>query len=715
MAYSARVLLDSIGETGTRLTTMEVTFPRFVLPEFNTHRAFCLDGDTKLYFDLPTRKGSTKRFTMSLREIFEKWHHGAAPRRNNARVKDVAGIEPDRLYTATELAKVAGYAGYTGVDLLTRRVGIPRVETPGQRYRVRGSDFLTWRLSEGLNRQPVRWRLRKMQLRSCNEETGEIYHTNIADVCHSGKKHAYRVTLTNGQQIVSSGEHLFLTENGWERLCDAVDLRLGETGLASWSKPTRVAVNGIPAHRDSDWLRAQRDKGLSARVIADLAGVSLDTIKHAFQRYKIPCTNPKAVWQNGHTSPPWNKGRRYCNILTRGVRTNAKVRRGPESHLWRGGITPERKLIGAWTGSVAFRIHKSNQFRCVLCGSGNGLHAHHLDPVAHNPTRAYDETNLVTVCEKCHRELHGRNLELLLLDYTETGRAVSDFWSLVGFRKLQRPYVPQKKRAMVRHFVDIKSIEYVGARETYDIEVTGPFHNFIADGFVVHNSRNSASSRAVPTAKLIERALTAPAMPAEWGRNKPGMSASDVLSEEEAREAQRLWLEARDAAVAQARKLQDLNVHKQVLNRILEPYLWHTVIVTATEWGNFFELRCSLNAQPEIRAAALLMREALAKSQPTLVREDEWHLPLIQDDERTLDIEQQKKISAARCARVSYLTHEGKRDIEKDLELCERLESDRHLSPFEHVATPVGDTVFHANFRGWVQMRAAIERPRAAE
>ncbi len=258
----------------------------------------------------------------------------------------------------------------------------------------------------------------------------------------------------------------------------------------------------------------------------------------------------------------------------------------------------------------------------------------------------------------------------------------------------------------------LDSISETGTRLT-TMEVTFP--RFVLPEFNTHRvySRNSASSRAVPTAKLIERALTEPAMPAEWGRNKPGMSASDVLSEEEAREAQRLWLEARDAAVAQARKLQDLNVHKQVLNRILEPFLWHTVIVTATEWENFFELRCSPSAQPEICTAALLMRDALANSHPTLVRDDEWHLPLIQDDERALDIEEQKKISAARCARVSYLTHEGKRDIEKDLELCERLESDRHLSPFEHVATPADDAAFHANFRGWIQMRAAIERQHA--
>jgi thymidylate synthase ThyX len=209
---------------------------------------------------------------------------------------------------------------------------------------------------------------------------------------------------------------------------------------------------------------------------------------------------------------------------------------------------------------------------------------------------------------------------------------------------------------------------------------------------------------------MIERALQNPAMPVEWGVNKPGMSASEALTEAQTEEAKAEWLRARDSAVEHVRTLQKFNVHKQVINRILEPFMWHTVIVTATEWENFYSLRCAPNAQPEIRVAAVLMRDAMRASQPRTVGLGEWHLPLVQDDERDLPIEQLKKISAARCARVSYLTHDGKRDIAKDIELCERLLSDRHLSPFEHVATPSDDAEFHANFRGWIQMRASIER-----
>jgi thymidylate synthase ThyX len=222
-------------------------------------------------------------------------------------------------------------------------------------------------------------------------------------------------------------------------------------------------------------------------------------------------------------------------------------------------------------------------------------------------------------------------------------------------------------------------------------------------------SRSSASSRAVPTKKMIERVLENPAMPVEWGVNKAGMSASEILTEEQAELAKEEWLRARDSAVQHVRAIQEFKVHKQVINRILEPFMWHSAIISATEWKNFFSLRLAENAQPEMQVAARVMFDAKAASSPEPMALGAWHLPLVQEDERSLPVDTLKKISAARCARVSYLTHDGKRDIEKDIELCERLLHDRHMSPFEHVATPSEDVGFHANFRGWVQMRKELE------
>jgi thymidylate synthase ThyX len=178
------------------------------------------------------------------------------------------------------------------------------------------------------------------------------------------------------------------------------------------------------------------------------------------------------------------------------------------------------------------------------------------------------------------------------------------------------------------------------------------FPRFVLSEFNTHRvlSRNSASSRAVPTNKMIERVLENPAMPVEWGVNKPGMSASEALTDQQAQEAKAEWLRARDSAVEHVRNLQKFNVHKQVINRLLEPFMWHTVIVTGTEWENFYSLRCAPNAQPEIRVAAELMRDAMNASSPRKIDIGDWHLPLVQDDERDLPLEQLKKVSAARCA-----------------------------------------------------------------
>lgn len=711
--FSARVLTDSMSPAGVRLTTLEVRFPRFVLSEFNTHRMFCLSGDTELYFDLPegAKQNKTKRFTMTMRDLYEKWHHGASPRRNRTPKVTAENLCLSATYSARELAPLLGFAGYTGVDMVTRRANIPRVLIKGQPYRVRGLDIAHWinHRARAVNRQPIRERLAAMNLRSCNEETGEIYHTHVKDVCYSGRKDVFRVVLEDGRTIDSSKDHLFLTRDGWQRLEDAVGLQLSPGGIATWARTAEFAMNGVETYKDPDWLRARRDEGYSAKGIAELAGVTVDKIKFQFRKHKIRVSNLTLVWKRSHTQEPWNKGLRYCNVLTRGKPSKSRVRKGAESHLWRGGITPERNLIGMWTQREAFRTHRSNRFKCVLCGSGHKLHAHHLDPVAHNPALARDPQNLTTLCRECHSELHHRNIELVLLDYVRGGGAYGSFWDHVGGMRLRKPFQPKKKRALLRHFVRLSRIEYIGERETYDIEVDGPFHNFVANGFVVHNSRNSASSRAVPTKKMIERVLENPAIPVEWGVNKPGMSASEAITNDQAKLALEEWLRARDSAVEHVRHLQHFNIHKQVVNRLLEPFMWHTVIVSATEWDNFFELRLAENAQPEIRVAAQHMRRAMDESQPALVGMGEWHLPLLQDDERSLPIETQKMVSAARCARVSYLTHDGKRDIEKDIELFERLRGDRHMSPFEHVATPLAGAGFDANFRGWRQFRKELE------
>lgn len=262
------------------------------------------------------------------------------------------------------------------------------------------------------------------------------------------------------------------------------------------------------------------------------------------------------------------------------------------------------------------------------------------------------------------------------------------------------------------------SISHHGVRLT-TLQLRYP--RFIHAEFMTHRvfSRNASSSRAIPVAKMIEQVHTEPAMPIHWGKNQPGMQAQEELSGREAAIVKATWREAARAAARQARAMADLGAHKQVVNRILEPFQFISVVVTATEWANFFELRNHPDAQPEIHHLAVLMQEAIGKSIPFQRhrnRDDAncWHLPYVQADERhAFDVETLRKLSAARCARVSYLTHDGENpDVFKDLALFERLVGSRplHASPVEHQAYPLpGADQWDKNFRGWRQFRTLVE------
>lgn len=226
-------------------------------------------------------------------------------------------------------------------------------------------------------------------------------------------------------------------------------------------------------------------------------------------------------------------------------------------------------------------------------------------------------------------------------------------------------------------------------------------------------SRNSASSRAIPVAKQLERIERDPFVPKAFPVNRPGMSATEYVTHGNEYENRKMvWLLARDKALAGAGVLLDLGVHKQIANRLLEPFMWHTVIVSSTEWQNFWDLRISEFAQPEIKETAEAMRDAMSHSTPFPMDEDGWHLPLVTEDDWELDLIDKIKCSVARCAAVSYDRHLD-RDVDKEMTRYDLLAGNGHFSPFEHAARPNGDGATWANFRGWQQARWWIERGRA--
>jgi len=259
------------------------------------------------------------------------------------------------------------------------------------------------------------------------------------------------------------------------------------------------------------------------------------------------------------------------------------------------------------------------------------------------------------------------------------------------------------------------------------------YPRFVHAEFMTHRvfSRNASSSRAIPVKRIMASIMEEPALPVFWGSNKPGMQAGAELTGDELKEVQNLWRDARDQMVEKAEQLVELGLHKQLANRILEPWSHINVLVTATDYNNFFALRRHPDAQPEIKELADCMWEAMKASNPRLLDSDQWHLPYVTDEEQEMLGFDSIKVSVARCARVSYKNFDGSdTDIDADLTLYDRLLGGNpiHASPAEHQAKPDYKGIayenggfiwkhrdLHGNFHGWVQYRKSLPNEHIVE
>jgi hypothetical protein len=319
----------------------------------------------------------------------------------------------------------------------------------------------------------------------------------------------------------------------------------------------------------------------------------------------------------------------------------------------------------------------------------------------------------------------------------------------------------------------------------YTIQATYP--RFIHGEVLTHRdkARNSASSRAIPWkrkgkhqvtitelppgAQIIGKGqfneisldenetyeyyvancmysyiMSNPVIPIHWGKEQTGMQSNDdELTGDALVQAKRIWLEARDNAVRSADQLAALGLHKSLCNRLTEPWMWMTCLLTGTEWRNFFRLRCHPAAERHFQKIAGMIRDEISKCKPRVLRAGQWHLPyfdkmtdneLMGEEIMKLNIqiqepgfltesenqsgksymefaiEKAKMISAGRSARLSYLTHEGIRDFKEDINLCKKLiERDDdvlHVSPLEHINQATDDPKLRSGpMRGWKQFR----------
>jgi len=235
-------------------------------------------------------------------------------------------------------------------------------------------------------------------------------------------------------------------------------------------------------------------------------------------------------------------------------------------------------------------------------------------------------------------------------------------------------------------------------------------------------SRNAASSRAIPVAKMLQRVRENPVVPIFWGANQKGMQSFELLPPDAASRCEEIWLNMSEICVRGCEEMNTIGLHKQWANRPL--FAWNTikVIITATEWGNFFKQRCHEAAMPEFQQLAYLMLHHYRHSAPELLGWGDWHLPFseghyIQDFEAMHD-KVRLAVCTARCARTSYDSHDGNFTVEKDEAVHKSLYTNHHWSPFEHCAQAWGESypapglgadhlpLDYANFgRGWLPYR----------
>jgi thymidylate synthase (FAD) len=415
-------------------------FPHSTMQQIRTHRVGisfdvqCLAGDTEVTF--VHASGGLRKIKIA--DLYDRWTKGEIAVRDR---------------------KIRGRKG----------------ELPGQYRR----DFKT--------------RLKKMNLRVLNEATGLFETSHIQDVFDKGLQPVYRLTLADGKTIDCTENHRLLTQQGWQPMGDALNLMTDLTAqVVSHRQDCYLMTNGVVVgeglYRDRAWLQAQLAAGQTARQMAIEAGCSIEAVKKWVYLHGLQLNKCKSGIPN-----PWNRGLKGAYRLNlipeqrrqRRERSRQHTRRGVDSNFWKGGVTEERVTIGAWTRTIAPEVHEKFDYTCQRCGARGGkLHAHHLLPVYAHPEKTYEFENLVTVCKDCHELIHHQGQELAFAQ------------TFVPIKAL-----PQKPKSsghkLKAHPIKVVQVRYLGLQQTYDLEVAGDWHNFVANSVVVHNSFRYTGTRII--------------------------------------------------------------------------------------------------------------------------------------------------------------------------------------------------------------------------
>ena len=557
--------------------------PIFVAREWFRHRIGCLTGDTIVTF-VDTNGAGSPKLSKTIDELWEMWTVGE---RNGRGLHGTQGDQIERLHSSGLSQRAI--ARETGVS----RNAVRRV------------------LSEGWSPyRSARGRLRKMRLRVLNEDSGEFETGHLADVVDKGVQPVYRLTLADGKELTLTQNHRVLTSGGWATMGEAVGLE-GVGDDARMTKRAALMANGVPLHQSYEWLAKQRQRGASVQEMADAAGCSYMTIRSWLRRHDLRFSAAERSYQKGHR--PWNKDvkgykldRRWTEAQKEAIR---RARSGPRSNFWRGGISTERQSIGRWTREQAPKVHAQYDYTCQApgCGRRGGkLHAHHIVPVWMDASRARDIGNLVTVCDQCRRAIH----KTLATELEFAGLFADRIGSI---RDIELPVSAYKR--LGPHPIEVIALDYVGLRQTYDLCVEGPWHNFVANGIVVHNSFNEESGRY----HQLEGDFYVPDREAVRSQvGKPGAYTFEPVAEDLAGETIDTFRRVYKELYAEYLGLVEKGVAKELARSILPfgiftQFYW---TLNARSLMNFLSLRNAEPAQYEIRVYAEAVERLFAQKMP---------------------------------------------------------------------------------------------------
>ena len=598
-----------------------VRLPIYVARQWVRHRTACLAGETRLFFDLPSGAGGWKRrvYALSAAELWKRFqptrNRAARKQRNpfyrrdriqsmhlrqldedtlafrHTQIVDVvaSGVKPIFRMSLDDGKSIECTADHRflfadGWATLADRTGLHEeggraVWSSGDFYvNVNGTEVLLPALYQDRAWLQLEYIGRQRSIRDIAEACGVVPETIIGWLNRFGIPRR------------ETPSHLFLQGNQFRRL------RRVRNGVP---QPRRSRTPEERRYADREWLYTRWvTEGLSAGQIAALSGASLAVVRKWLRIHELtnhPSHDSNRRFEPGHV--PWNLGKTYRlgprPMTAARMRVLRSSRAGSASNFWKGGMSSEREGIGRWTTQIARSIHERHHWTCQLClQRRTTLHAHHIIPVWADLSRARDPSNLTTLCDECHREVHRDERA-----YAERlgGAPAEAEW-------VRKPRVAWNKLTTSR-LVRVREFSFLGPKPTYDVSVEGPHHNFVANGIVTHNSVNEYSARysvipdefEVPAAEEVRH---------QSGRNRQGRGET-LPAEVVDRFRNDLQSGATRAYTAYTHALEQ-GVARETA-RLLLPVAFYTQWYWKVNLQNLFHflsLRLDAHAQEEIRLYA---------------------------------------------------------------------------------------------------------------